>query len=79
MNKPVSQRMHEIGLRMALGARLAQVQWMVVRAALKSVPACLALGALISLWSPRLISGLLFGCITATGQCSPWSLSSCSR
>jgi putative ABC transport system permease protein len=56
----VSQRTHEIGLRMALGARLAQVQWMVVRAALKSVLAGLALGAVISLLSLRLISGLLF-------------------
>ncbi|HEV2116996.1 MAG TPA: ABC transporter permease [Terriglobales bacterium] len=57
----VSQRTHEIGLRMALGAQLAQVQWMVVRSALKTVLAGLAIGALISLLSLRLISSLLFG------------------
>lgn len=57
----VSQRTHEIGLRMALGARLAQVQWMVVRSALRMVLAGLAVGAVISLLSLRLISSLLFG------------------
>ena len=57
----VSQRTHEIGLRMALGARLGQVQWMVVRSALHTVLLGLVIGAVISLMSLRLISGLLFG------------------
>jgi putative ABC transport system permease protein len=56
----VSQRTHEIGIRMALGARLGQVQWMVVGAALKMVLTGLAIGALVSLLALRLISGLLF-------------------
>src|SRR5437868_6491091 len=47
----VSQRTHEIGLRMALGARLAQVQWMVVRSALRTVAAGLIIGAVISFLS----------------------------
>ena len=57
----VSQRRHEIGLRMALGAQLAQVQWMVVRSALRTVVAGLAIGGLLSFLSLRLISSLLFG------------------
>ena len=57
----VSQRTHEIGLRMALGAGLGQVQWMVVRSALRTVLAGLGIGALLSLVALRLISGLLFG------------------
>jgi ABC-type antimicrobial peptide transport system permease subunit len=52
----VSQRTHEIGVRMALGARLGQVQWMVVRAALKTVLIGLAVGGGISLLPSRLIS-----------------------
>ncbi len=57
----VSQRTHEIGLRMALGARLGQVQWMVVRSALETIFAGLAIGATLSLLSLPLISSLLFG------------------
>ena len=57
----VSQRTHEIGLRMALGARLGQVQWMVVRSALQTVLSGLAIGTVISLLTLRLISSLLFG------------------
>lgn len=57
----VSQRTHEIGLRMALGARLGQVQWMVVRSALRTVVGGIAIGAVISLFSLRLITSLLFG------------------
>jgi len=56
----VSQRTHEIGIRMALGACLGQVQWMVVGAALKMVLIGLAIGASVSLLVLRLISGLLF-------------------
>ncbi len=57
----VSQRTHEIGLRMALGARLGQVQWMIVRAALNTVLVGLAVGGGISLLASRLISSQLFG------------------
>jgi putative ABC transport system permease protein len=57
----VSQRTHEIGVRIALGARLGQVQWMVVRAALKTVLIGLAVGGGISLLPSRLISSQLFG------------------
>jgi len=57
----VSQRTHEIGLRMALGARLGQVQWMIVRAALNTVLVGLAMGGGISLLASRLISSQLFG------------------
>ncbi len=56
----VSQRTHEIGIRMALGARVAQVQWMVVSAALKTVLLGLAVGAAVSLLGLRVISSLLF-------------------
>ena len=54
-------RTHEIGLRMALGARLGQVQWMLVRSALRTVVGGIAIGAVISLFSLRLINNLLFG------------------
>lgn len=57
----VSQRTHEIGLRMALGARLGQVQWMVVRSALQTVLVGLGIGTVISLLALRLITSLLFG------------------
>jgi putative ABC transport system permease protein len=56
----VSQRTHEIGIRMALGARQGQVKWMIVSAALKTVLSGMAIGVGIALFSLRSISRLLF-------------------
>jgi putative ABC transport system permease protein len=41
----VSHRTHEIGIRMALGAGIGQVQWMIVRSALRII--LLGLGAVL--------------------------------
>ena len=57
----VSQRTHEIGIRMALGARLGEVQWMIVRSALRTIVMALAAGAAASLVIARGLSSLLFG------------------
>ena len=56
----VSQRSHEIGIRMALGARLGAVQWMVVRAALQTIVLAITTGAVASLIVARALSSLLF-------------------
>jgi putative ABC transport system permease protein len=57
----VSQRTHEIGIRMALGASSTQIQTMVLTHALRLVGIGVALGCLAALWLTRLLTGLLFG------------------
>jgi ABC-type antimicrobial peptide transport system permease subunit len=56
-----TQRTQEIGVRMALGATLASVRWMVLRQVLALVGAGLALGVPAALASARVLERLLFG------------------
>jgi ABC-type antimicrobial peptide transport system permease subunit len=54
-------RTQEIGIRMALGARAADVQRLMVGRALVIVVAGLGLGTIVSLAAARLMSALLYG------------------
>ncbi len=57
----VSQRYHEIGVRMALGASRQQVAKIVLSRGMGMVAAGLVLGVAGSYWATRLIQQLLFG------------------
>ena len=61
----VTQRVAEIGIRLALGAEAGQVLWLVLRAGIVVIGAGLLLGLAGALGVSRLISGLLFS-VTAT-------------
>jgi putative ABC transport system permease protein len=56
----VTQRKHEIGIRMAMGAKGADVRSMILRQNLIMVSTGLVLGLLAALGLTRLISGLLY-------------------
>jgi predicted permease len=56
----VAQRTHEIGLRMALGARHGAVLWMVIRRTLVLSGMGVALGAIGAVWAVRFLATLLF-------------------
>jgi putative ABC transport system permease protein len=57
----VSQRTHEIGIRMALGATPADVLWMVVRMGFRLLVGGLVIGFLASLGASRMIASQLWG------------------
>ena len=57
----VAQRTREIGIRVALGARRAQVMRLVVFGAMRPVAAGLAVGAAGAFFTSRLLGTLLFG------------------
>ena len=59
----VAQRTHEIGVRMAMGARRVDVLRLVVTSATRTAIAGLAVGICISLLLTRALSSLLFGLI----------------
>ena len=57
----VSQRTHEIGIRMALGAGRADVLWMVVRMGFRLIGVGLVVGLLASFGVTRVIASQLWG------------------
>lgn len=57
----VSQRMHEVGLRMAMGARRGDIFRMVIGRALRLVAVGLVLGLAAAFGLSRLLGGLLYG------------------
>jgi putative ABC transport system permease protein len=65
MSYSVSQRKHEIGIRMALGAQRRDVLMLMVGSGMGLVGAGLVLGIIASLGLTRLITGMLFG-VSAT-------------
>jgi ABC-type antimicrobial peptide transport system permease subunit len=57
----VTRRTREIGMRMAIGARPGQVEWMVVAQSLLLVGLGLAVGLAAALAGTRVLEGLLYG------------------
>jgi putative ABC transport system permease protein len=69
MSYAVTQRTHEVGVRMALGAGQGQVVRMIVRQGLLVAAAGLAAGAAAALALTRLIRGMLY----EVGPADPWT------
>ena len=61
MSYAVSQRRAEIGLRMALGAEVSEVQWMVVGQGARLLAVGVTLGLLAAAGMSRLLSSVVFG------------------
>ena len=70
MSYVASQRTHEIGIRMALGADKMTIVRLVLRGAFKMVAVGLLLGIPLAIGAGRLISSQLYG----VAGWDPWSL-----
>ena len=57
----VSRRTHEIGLRVAVGARPRQVQWLMLRQVLELCGAGLAIGIPVALVAGPTVQSLVYG------------------
>jgi predicted permease len=57
----VAQRTQEIGIRMALGAEMEQVRWLILRRGMIQVAVGLTLGLAAALGTGRLLRGMLVG------------------
>jgi ABC-type antimicrobial peptide transport system permease subunit len=57
----VARRTREIGVRMALGARAADIRWMVIRESLMVTLAGIAVAVPAAWWLSRLIATELYG------------------
>ncbi|HKE28830.1 MAG TPA: ABC transporter permease [Bryobacteraceae bacterium] len=66
----MSRRTGEIGIRMALGARPADIQWLALSESLRLVAVGVLAGVPAALAGGRLVHGLLFG----TSSADPWVL-----
>lgn len=72
MSHIVSDRTHEIGVRMALGASAHDVLKLILKQALGLVVVGIMLGILVSLATARLIASLLFGVRTTDAATIAW-------
>ncbi len=61
MSYSVTERRHEIGVRMALGARDGEIVWMVTREGARLALVGIGIGAMMALAATKLIASLLFG------------------
>jgi len=70
LSHEVSQRRHELGVRAALGATLADIVGLVVAQGMRVVVGGALLGTLLALAAGRLVASLLYG----VAPSDPWSL-----